>query len=68
MRSDAKGRTALMLAVKACVDSYWKNRRTPEPVEALFKAGASVEGIEVPCGYEEVDELLSKAKPSVPGQ
>jgi ankyrin repeat protein len=59
---DAKGRTALMLAVKACVNSYWKNRRTPEPVEALLKAGASVEGIDVPCGYEEVDELLLKAK------
>jgi ankyrin repeat protein len=59
---DAKGRTALTLAVKACVDSYWKDRRTPEPVEALLKAGASVEGIDVPCGYEEVDELLLRAK------
>jgi ankyrin repeat protein len=55
---DGKGRTALMLAVKACVDSYWTERRTPESVETLLKAGANVEGVEYPCGYEEVDELL----------
>jgi ankyrin repeat protein len=59
---DGKGRTALALAVKACVDSYWKDRRTPESVEALLNAGASVEGTDIPCGYDEVDELLrSKA-------
>jgi ankyrin repeat protein len=55
---DGKGRTALMLAVRACVDSYWKQRRTPESVEALLKAGATVEGVEYPSGYAEVDELL----------
>lgn len=55
---DEKGRTALMLAVKACVDSYWMNRRTPESVEALLQAGAKTEGVEWPCGYAEVDELL----------
>ncbi|HXO39111.1 MAG TPA: ankyrin repeat domain-containing protein [Candidatus Acidoferrum sp.] len=55
---DAKGRTPLMLAVKACVDSYWTNRRSPESVEALLRAGASVSGVEVPSGYAEVDELL----------
>jgi ankyrin repeat protein len=59
---DGKGRSALALAVKACVDSYWKNRRTPESVEALLSAGATIDGIEIPCGYDEVDELLSKAK------
>jgi hypothetical protein len=57
---DGKGRTALALAVKACVDSYWKDRRTPESVEALLNAGATVDGIEIPCGYDEVDVLLSK--------
>lgn len=57
---DEKGRTALMLAVKACVDSYWTNRRTPESVEALLRARATVEGVEWPCGYGEVDELLKK--------
>jgi ankyrin repeat protein len=55
---DAKGRTPLALAVKACVDSYWTNRRSPESVEALLRAGASVSGIEFPSGYAEVDELL----------
>jgi ankyrin repeat protein len=55
---DAKGRTALMLAVKACVDSYWTNKRSPESVEALLKAGASISGVDYPCGYAEVDELL----------
>jgi ankyrin repeat protein len=55
---DAKGRTPLMLAVKACVDSYWTYRRTPESVDALLKAGASVDGVPHPCGYAEVDELI----------
>ncbi|OAI57197.1 ankryin [Acidobacteria bacterium SCGC AG-212-P17] len=55
---DAKGRTPLMLAVKACVDSYWTNKRSPESVEALLQAGASISGVEFPCGYAEVDELL----------
>ena len=55
---DAKGRTPLMLAVKACVDSYWTNRRSPESVEALLKAGASINGVDFPCGYDEVDAML----------
>jgi ankyrin repeat protein len=55
---DGKGRTALALAVRACVNSYWKDRRTPESVEALLKAGANIEGVEYPSGYPEVDELL----------
>lgn len=55
---DGKNRTPLQLAVKACIDSYWTDRRTPEPVAALLNAGASLEGIEVPCGYDEVDALL----------
>jgi len=57
---DGKGRTALMLAVKACIDSYWKNRRSPESVGDLLKAGAAVHGIEIPTGYEEIDELLRR--------
>jgi hypothetical protein len=55
---DAKSRTPLMLAVKACVDSYWTNRRSPESVEVLLKAGASVSGVDFPSGYAEVDALL----------
>jgi len=56
--SDGKGRTPLALAVKACVDSYWTERRTPESVEALLRAGARVSGVRFPSGYAEVDALL----------
>src|SRR5260221_2607627 len=55
---DAKGRTPLALAVKACVDSYWTNRRSPESVEALLKEGASVTVVVFPCGYPERDDGL----------
>ena len=58
---DGKARSALMLAVKACVDSYWMENRAPDSVKALLDAGASVEGIAVPCGYEAVDTLLREA-------
>jgi ankyrin repeat protein len=57
---DGKGRTALALAVKACVDSYWTERRSPDSVEALLQAGASMSGVEFPSGYAEVDELLQR--------
>jgi ankyrin repeat protein len=55
---DGKGRTALVLAVKACVDSYWTARRSPDSVRALLGAGASSAGIAIPSGYDEVDALL----------
>ncbi len=55
---DGKGRTALTLAVRACVDSYWTESRSPESVEALLHAGASLSGVKFPSGYAEVDELL----------
>ena len=58
--TDAQGRTALQLAVKACVDSYWTARRSPEPVRALLEAGASAAGIEIPTGYNEIDDILSR--------
>jgi ankyrin repeat protein len=57
---DARGRTPLMLAVKACVDSWWTGRRTPESVQALLEAGASTAGVTTPSGYAEVDELLRR--------
>ena len=38
--TDAKGRTPLQLAHKAQVDSYWKERATPEPERLLRAAGA----------------------------
>jgi ankyrin repeat protein len=55
---DGKGRTPLALAVKACVDSSWTERRSAESVEALLRAGASVSDVAFPSGYAEVDELL----------
>lgn len=55
---DGQGRTALALAVRACVDSYWSNRRSPASVQALLEAGATIQGITLPSGYREVDELL----------
>jgi len=58
---DAKGRSPLALAVKACVDSYWTHRRNPETVQALLTAGASLEGVRLPSGYDAIDELLEAA-------
>jgi ankyrin repeat protein len=55
---DAKERTPLALAVKACIDSYWTNRRSPASAEALLQAGASAGGIEIPTGYDEMDIVL----------
>jgi hypothetical protein len=58
---DGKGRTPLILAVRACVDSYGTDRRSPESVAALLGAGASDHGVDFPTGYAEVDELLRQA-------
>jgi ankyrin repeat protein len=55
---DGQQRTPLMLAVRACVDSYWTERRSPASVQALLEAGASLEGVDYPSGYAEVDVLL----------
>jgi ankyrin repeat protein len=55
---DGKDRTPLMLAVRACVDSYWTERRTPEPARLLLAAGATTDGVAVPSGYADVDALL----------
>ncbi len=58
--TDVRGRTALALAIKACTDSYWKYRRQPDSVAALLVAGATLEGIEVPTGYDAIDQLLRR--------
>lgn len=58
---DAEGRSPLLLAVKACVDSHWTARRSPESVAALLAAGAPALGVSFPCGYAEVDVLLGRA-------
>jgi len=60
---DGRGRTPLALAVRACVDSFWTERRSPESVKALLHAGASASGVHFPSGYAEVDELLITACP-----
>jgi len=59
---DGQGRTPLALAVRACVDSYWTDLRSPESVRALLAAGASTSGVAYPCGYAEVDELIRTAR------
>ena len=56
---DGNGRTPIMLAVKACVDSYWTDRRSPESVRTLLRGGASIQDVKYPSGYDEVDELLA---------
>ena len=56
---DGMGRTPLARAVAACVDSFWRDRRSPESVAALLDAGASVEGVPYPSGYDAVDRLLA---------
>ena len=56
---DGRGQTPLALAVRACVDSYWTARRSPESVRALLDAGASASGVPYPSGYDPVDELLA---------
>jgi hypothetical protein len=40
------------------LDSYWTRRRSPQIVEALLEAGASVGGVAFPSGYDAVDALL----------
>jgi len=56
--TDARNRTPLQLAVKACIDSYWERRRQPDSVAALLAAGATRHGIKLPTGYEAIDALL----------
>ncbi|HWP69677.1 MAG TPA: ankyrin repeat domain-containing protein, partial [Gemmatimonadaceae bacterium] len=55
---DGKRRAPLLLAVKACVDSYWTEWRRPDTVAALLAAGANAEGIPDVTGYDEVDALI----------
>ncbi len=63
---DARNRTALQLAIRACTDSYWKYRRQPDSVAALLAAGATTNGITLPTGYDAIDELLGPHTHSAP--
>ena len=47
---DGKGRTPLALAVRACVDSYWTERRTPESVERFCAPELQRTGSKSPLG------------------
>ena len=58
--TDDKGRTPLMLAVRATVDSFWTALRSPESVRRLLAAGASRSGVSLPTGYAEIDALLAR--------
>jgi len=62
---DNDGKTPLVWAVKATVDSYWTHRRTPEAVRALVAAGANRSEIAIPTGYPDIDVLLGET--SLPG-
>jgi ankyrin repeat protein len=55
---DGQGRSALQLAIKACVDSFWTERRSPDSVKVLLDAGASLDGVDIPTGYDRADALL----------
>jgi ankyrin repeat protein len=55
---DGAGRTPLMLAVRACVDSYWQERRAPDSVALLLSAGADGSEIVLPTGYDAIDALI----------
>ncbi|ASU33299.1 ankyrin repeat domain-containing protein [Mucilaginibacter xinganensis] len=57
---DSNGQTPLALAIKACVDSYWTDTRSPASVASLLNAGASATAIPFPTGYAAIDELLEK--------
>jgi ankyrin repeat protein len=59
---DGAGRTPLMLAVQASVQSFWTDRRSPASIAVLLDAGASVDGVLFPSGYAEADELVGRRR------
>jgi len=56
---DANGLTALALAARACVESYWSERCSPDLMEDLIRAGASVRNVPYPTGDAAVDAVLA---------
>jgi hypothetical protein len=60
---DGKGRAALALAVKACVDSLWTEWRSPKSVDLLSRASAPASSIECPPVDGNIDELLHNIRP-----
>jgi ankyrin repeat protein len=55
---DGSGRTPLALAVRACVHSYWQERRAPDSVALLLAAGAARDEVVLPTGYDAIDALI----------
>jgi len=62
--ADPSGRTPLMLAIKACTDSYWTEYCSPETLRMLLEAGATTKGIPYPTGHEKVDQVLRQNRAS----
>ena len=58
---DGAGKTPIELAVRACVDSHWRELRSADSVRTLLAAGASPERVAVPTGYAAIDDLLRTA-------
>lgn len=67
---DGAERTPLMLAVRACVESYWVDEKSTRSIAALLDAGAEVAGVRFPSGYDDADALLAArgATPSATGR
>ncbi|MBI1795570.1 MAG: ankyrin repeat domain-containing protein [Candidatus Eisenbacteria bacterium] len=55
---DPRGHTPLVLAIRACVDSYWTEIATTDSIRLLLAAGAPADGITLPTGRADVDEVL----------
>ena len=60
--TDGAGRTALVVAIRACVASYWSDRRQTDSIAALIAAGADTSSIALPSGYDEADRLIAAAR------
>ena len=56
---DSNGRTPLMLAIRACTESYWSGRCSLDAIRELIAAGASTANVPRPTGRVDIDELLS---------
>lgn len=52
------GATPLILVARGCTQSYWTERRSPEPARILLGAGANPAAVGVPTGYDALDDLL----------
>jgi ankyrin repeat protein len=56
---DPNGVTPLALAARASVESYWTERCSPDLMNDLIRAGASVRHVPYPTGDARVDAVLA---------